>query len=139
MANIEAPAPATSVESYLDRFDPELAHVADGLRRLMKKTLPKVIETVNPWGIPCYEVNGPMCYFMICKKHITFGFAQGGSLPDPHHLLGGTGKYLRHVKLRTPADLKKEGLPELIRAAAAQNMAAPTNKRMARKKKTAKQ
>jgi len=54
---------------------------------------------------------------MVGKKHVTFGFPFATSLPDPEGLLEGTGKNMRHVKLRTSEDLDKKGLPELIVAA----------------------
>ncbi len=54
---------------------------------------------------------------MVGKKHVTFGFPFATSLPDPEGLLEGTGKNMRHVKLRTSQDLDKEGLRELIVAA----------------------
>jgi hypothetical protein len=37
---------------------------------------------------------------MVGKNHVTFGFHYGTSLDDPERLLEGTGKNLRHVKLR---------------------------------------
>jgi hypothetical protein len=55
---------------------------------------------------------------MAGKNHVTFGFHFATSLPDSEGLLEGTGKNIRHVKLRTMADLKQKGLPELVRAAA---------------------
>ena len=47
----------------------------------------------------------------------TFGFPFATSLPDPKGLLEGTGKNMRHVKLRSAEDLEKKGLRELIVAA----------------------
>ena len=51
------------------------------------------------------------------KKHVTFGFPFATSLPDPERLLEGSGKNMRHVKLRSADDLEKKGLRELIVAA----------------------
>ena len=82
-------------------------------------------ESVNPWKIPTFESNGPMCFFMIGKNHVTFGFLRGTSLPDPAKLLEGAGKNLRHVKLRTPEDLRKAALKKLIKAAARLNKKEP--------------
>jgi len=30
--------------------------------------------SVNQWKIPTFESNGPMCFFMMGKNHVTFGF-----------------------------------------------------------------
>jgi hypothetical protein len=66
-----------------------------------------------------------MCFFTVGKNHLTFGFLRGTSLPDPAKLLEGTGKNLRHVKLRTPADLQRPELKKLIQAAARLNKNQP--------------
>jgi hypothetical protein len=50
---------------------------------------------------------------------------RGTSLPDPAKLLEGTGKNLRHVKLRTKEDLRKPALKRLIQAAARLNKKEP--------------
>lgn len=56
---------------------------------------------------------------------MTFGFLRGTSLPDPAKLLEGTGKNLRHVKLRSMEDLGKPTLKKLIQAAARLNKREP--------------
>ena len=66
-----------------------------------------------------------MCFFMVAKNHVTFGFLRGASLPDPAKLLEGTGKNLRHVKLPTPEHLRTPALKKLIKAAARLNKKEP--------------
>ncbi|MGB7731112.1 MAG: DUF1801 domain-containing protein [Candidatus Acidiferrum sp.] len=113
------------IDAYVVRKGGALEDVAQGLRRLMRKTVPEMKESVNPWKIPTFESNGPMCFFSIGKNHVTFGFLRGTSLPDPAKLLEGTGKNLRHVKLRTSEDLRKPALKKLIQAAARLNKKEP--------------
>jgi hypothetical protein len=55
---------------------------------------------------------------MLGKNHVKCGFHFATWLPDPRGLLEGTGKNIRHVKLRTRADLEQKGLRELVLAAA---------------------
>jgi hypothetical protein len=105
--------------------DPKLQEIVRELRELIQEVVPEATETVNPWGIPIFELNGPMCYFMVAKKHITFGFPRGTSLTDPKGLLEGTGKNLRHVKLRKVEDLQQDGLHELVEEAARLNRESP--------------
>jgi len=85
------------IDKYVAQKRAELGDVAQALRRLMKKLVPGTTESVNPWKIPTFESNGPMCFFTVGKNHVTFGFLRGTSLPDPAKLLEGTGKNLRHV------------------------------------------
>lgn len=114
------------IDAYVGGKDKELSRLATGLRSLMKKTVPGIKESVNPWKIPTFESNGSMCFFSIGKHHITFGFLRGTSLPDPAKLLEGTGKNLRHVKLRTVEDLRKPALKKLIQSAVKLNKKEPT-------------
>jgi hypothetical protein len=128
-----APAPAAAarkarVVTAIQPQDPELQEIVRGVRELVQEVVPEVTEAVNPWGIPTFELNGPLCYFMVATKHITFGFPRGTSLDDPKGLLEGTGKNLRHVKLRTVADLRREGLRELVENAARLNRESPAPK-----------
>jgi hypothetical protein len=111
-------AAATEISSYLSNKDPAFQKVARELRSYIKKIVPGVTESVNAWHIPTFESNGPFAYFMVGKNHVTLGFHYGTSLDDPHHLLEGTGKKLRHVKLRKVEDLGQNGLRELILSAA---------------------
>ena len=113
------------IDTYLDTKPAELAYVAEKLRKLVKRTVAGTKESVNPWKIPTFESDGPMCFFMVGKNHVTFGFLRGTSLPDPAGLLEGTGKNLRHVKLKTAGDLGKPALRKLIVAAARQNKKEP--------------
>lgn len=116
--------PATHNE-YLRAKNLGLKEVANQLRKLVKKTLPKSKEAINPWHVPIFESHGPICYYMAGKNHITLGFIRGTSLPDPEGLLEGTGKNLRHVKIKSADDLKQKGLRELLKSAAKLNAKDP--------------
>lgn len=58
------------------------------------------------------------CYVSGHQDHINLGFAHGASLPDPAGIVEGTGKSLRHVKLRTVAEVERPALKRLLREAA---------------------
>jgi hypothetical protein len=125
MPGIEGKEAREWIDEYVEKKGPKLIEVAEGLRRLVKRTVGGSTESVNPWKIPTFDRNGPMCFFMVGKNHVTFGFLRGTSLPDPEKLLEGTGKNLRHVKLRTVEDLKRPGVKRLIAAAARLNKKEP--------------
>jgi hypothetical protein len=56
-------------------------------------------------------------YVNVFKAHVNVGFFTGAFLHDPHQLLEGSGKRMRHVKVRPGADLDKQALAELIQRA----------------------
>ena len=111
--------------TYVRDENPELGKVVRGLRSFVKKCVPGTNETVNAWGIPTFERKDPFCFFMVGKNHVTFGFHSGTSLDDPEGLLEGTGKNIRHVKLRTLDDVEQKGLKNLVQAAAGLEGKAP--------------
>ena len=49
--------------------------------------------------------------------HVNVGFFHGSALLDPAGLLEGTGKYMRHVKVRPGLALDELSLKALIAAA----------------------
>ena len=104
-------------KTYVKDENPELRKVVLGLRSFVKQIVPKTKITLNSWGIPTFEANQPFCFYMVGKRHITFGFHNGTSLKDSGKLLEGTGKNIRHIKLRNLEDLKKNGLRELVQEA----------------------
>ncbi len=53
----------------------------------------------------------------VFTHHVNVGFFQGASLPDPHGLLEGSGRFMRHVKLRPGALPPPQALEALITAA----------------------
>lgn len=103
---------------YMKDDNPALRKVVRALRSFVKRTIPGTKETVNAWGIPTFESKDPFCFYMVGKNHLTFGFHCGTSLEDPEGLLEGTGKNIRHVKLRAVEDLEQKGLKKLVQAAA---------------------
>ena len=56
-------------------------------------------------------------YVNAFTAHVNVGFFLGARLADPAGLLEGTGKNMRHVKLRPGAEIDREALAGLIRAA----------------------
>jgi hypothetical protein len=61
-----------------------------------------------------------VCYIAPFNNHVNLGFFRGMELPDPDGLLEGTGKLLRHVKIRSAADLERPGVRRLLEAASKQ-------------------
>ena len=56
-------------------------------------------------------------YVNVFTSHVNVGFFQGAVLPDPARLLQGTGKFMRHVKLRPGAAIDSASLRKLVETA----------------------
>ena len=142
MPTIEGKQAGVWINAYVKKAG-KFEGVAKAVRALVKKTVKGGEEYVNPWKIPSFDSNGPLCCFMVGKEHVTFAFLRGAALADPQKLLEGTGKGVRHVKLRGVADVMRPGVKKLIAEAARLNKKDPPSgmmvgmeKRKGRTKKT---
>ena len=69
-------------------------------------------------GCPTACINGAAFgYVNVFKAHINVGFYTGAFLDDPHKLLQGSGKRMRHAKIRPGDALDSAALKLLINAA----------------------
>jgi hypothetical protein len=56
-------------------------------------------------------------YVNAVKAHVNVGFFCGAEIADPEGLLEGSGKFMRHVKLRPEHDVDAVALTKLIEIA----------------------
>jgi len=61
--------------------------------------------------------DAAFAYVDAFKAHVNVGFFHGAELADPAGLLEGTGKNMRHVKVRPGQALDDAALAKLIQAA----------------------
>lgn len=76
-----------------------------------------VLELIHDHASTACIGDTAFAYVNAHKAHAAVGFFQGASLPDPAGLLEGSGKRMRHVKLRPGVAIDEEALGALIRAA----------------------
>jgi hypothetical protein len=124
MPTIEGKPAEVWIDGYVKKAG-ELGSVTKAVRQLVKRTVKGSEEYVNPWKIPSFDSHGPLCCFMVGKEHVTLAFMRGAALPDPEKLLEGSGKGVRHVKLRSIAEVKRPGVKKLLAEAAKMNRKDP--------------
>ena len=108
-------------DGWFAALDESIAPLATDLRSLIRKAALNATECIK-WGTPNYEKNGPICSIRTGKGFVALQFGQiGTSLKDPDGLLEGTGKAMRHVKIRSKTDLKKQLFTSWIKQAAKTN------------------
>ena len=129
MPTIEGKGARLWIDAYVKKAG-KLATVARAVRTLVKKTAAGCEEYVSPWKVPAFDSNGPLGCFVLGKEHVTLAFLRGASLSDPEKLLDGNAQYVRNIKLRTVADVKRPGVKKLIAQAASLNKKDPPSGRM---------
>jgi hypothetical protein len=88
------------------RWFARMRQCGDDVRELMHDGCP----------VACVE-DAPFGYVNSFKSHVNVGFFCGAVLEDPDGLLEGSGKRMRHVKLKPGRQLNAAALSELVDAA----------------------
>ena len=110
--------------SFLSQYPEPVPAYALELREIIFKALPNIIEQLDVPAKMIGYVYGQRYADMICtiipsKKGLKLGFAYGVDLPDPHHLLEGTGKISRYVVIKSERQIKSLALKRLLEEALA--------------------
>lgn len=106
-----------AVERWLNDEPAELRAIAKEWFMQLRRSGDDVRELMHD-GCPvaCVE-DAPFGYVNTFKSHLNVGFFYGALLEDPAGLLEGSGKRMRHVKIKPGAALDTRGLRHLIDAA----------------------
>lgn len=95
----------------------ELGAIAARWFEVMRASGDEVREVLHDGHpIACVD-DAAFAYVDAFKAHVNVGFFRGAEIPDPAGLLEGTGKRMRHVKLRPGCDVDSAALTQLIEAA----------------------
>lgn len=71
---------------------------------VMRQCGPDVLELLHDGHPTACVGTAAFAEVNVFTAHVNVGFFLGALLPDPHGLLQGSGKFMRHVKLR-PGEL----------------------------------
>jgi hypothetical protein len=102
--------------------------MASQLRALVAEVMPDVVEVPWPrmrmasYGVGPKKKTEHFCYISAQKDDVNLGFYYGAELPDPEGLLQGTGKLLRHVKIREANAIRGKALRRLLELASRHRM-----------------
>ncbi len=104
-------------DDWLNDVDDRLKPLAVELRRMFLEAAPDLRESIK-WESPCFEKKLRVFYIASQgDRYVTLGLWQGALLPNPEGLIQGTGKRMRHVKIRSLEELKAPTLGRIIRQA----------------------
>ena len=106
-----------AVDAWMSDGPVELQSIAQTWFEHMRGRGDDVLELVHD-GCPvaCIE-DAPFAYVDSFSSHVNVGFFHGAALDDPAGMLEGTGKRMRHVKLRPGSRINSAALRALIDAA----------------------
>ena len=106
-----------AIDVWMKEHAGELGAIARRWFEAMRKYGDEVREFLHD-GCPVVCLgDAPFGYVNVFTSHINVGFFHGAALPDPARLLQGTGKFMRHVKLKPGTPTNAAALNSLIGAA----------------------
>ncbi len=106
-----------AIDGWLKQHAGELGAMAREWFEVMRGCGDEVRELMHD-GCPVACLgDAPFGYVNVFAAHVNVGFYHGAALADPAGLLQGTGKRMRHVKLRAGTQVDPTSLRRLIAAA----------------------
>lgn len=106
-----------AIDAWLQAHSGELGGIARQWFEVMRGCGKDVREILHD-GHPTACVGEAAFGYVNCfTAHVNVGFFLGAELPDPGHLLEGTGKFMRHVKLGPGRSIDAAALKHLIATA----------------------
>ena len=117
-----APTMSPDLEQLLGNYPDDVRELMTGARLLLFSELPGVKEfpdvktRVIGYGTGA-SYRETIATLILSKGGVKIGIVGGAALPDPAHLLEGSGKVHRYVAIEKPADLKRPALRSLVKTA----------------------
>jgi hypothetical protein len=121
-----APAtPAAQLAGFIAKYTPAMAREGRAALTRMRRLVPGAVQLVyDNWnGLvvgfgPTERPSEAVVSILMVPDHVSLCFVQDApDLPDPQHLLQGSGNVVRHIKLASARDLDKPAIRALIKAA----------------------
>ena len=100
------------VDEYINKQKSPQKEVCVYLRSLIHKTIPGIKEEIK-WGVPV--LDGGKFYIGSLKNQVNLGFSINGLNDREIALFEGSGKTMRHIKVKSITDIDEEKLVKLLK------------------------
>jgi hypothetical protein len=116
--------PPPELVRFLKPYDRAIQQLALSLRSLLLEEMAPCHENIYDaysavaigYG-PTDRLKDGVFHIAVYGHHVNLGFNHGATLDDPLGILKGTGNQIRHITIRTPADLERPEIRSYIRRA----------------------
>lgn len=114
---------SNDLDLMLGHYDAGIRELALQARDVIAKAVPKAEQKVYAgWRTIGFSLDGSMasqfCAVGPQKKYVNIYLMRGTELDDPKALLEGSGRKMRHIKIKDAGELKNAALKALIKDAA---------------------
>lgn len=107
------------VQKFLDEIesiDAEKFRILEELRDIVLTQYPEVNERMMYGGI-MFSLEDDFGGLFVRKQHISFEFGNGFTMKDPKKVLEGAGKFRRHLKIGSLADIEDKEVDFFVKQA----------------------
>ena len=102
------------VQEYIEKQKSPQKEICLKLREIILRTFPDTKEEMK-WGVPTFS-NGRF-YLGAMKNQVNLGFSINGLTKEQTALFEGSGKTMRHIKVRTLGDIDEKKIVKLLKIA----------------------
>ncbi len=103
-----------AIDEWMDQHAGALGAIAQRWFEVMRTCGDDVRELLHDGHPTACVGEAAFGYVNTFTAHVNVGFFLGAELADPSELLEGTGKFMRHVKLRPEREVDASALRKLI-------------------------
>jgi hypothetical protein len=122
-----APTPRAQLAGFMAKYTPAMAKEGRAALARLRRLVPGAVQMVyDNWNglvvgfSPTERPSDAVVSILMVPDHVSLCFIQNGpELPDPQHLLKGSGNVVRHIKLGSARDLDKPAIRALVKTAVA--------------------
>ena len=123
------PTPRAQLSGFIAKYTPAMAKEGRAALTRLRRLVPGAVQMVyDNWnGLvvgfgPTERASEAVVSILMVADHVSLCFIQDApDLPDPHHLLKGSGNVVRHIKLTSARDLDKPAIRALVKTAVARS------------------
>jgi hypothetical protein len=106
-----------AIDVWMHEHAGELGKIAQRWFEVMRACGEDVRELLHDGHPTACVQDAAFAYANAFRAHVNIGFFRGAELADTNGLLEGSGKFMRHVKLRPGQQVDENALRNLIHAA----------------------
>ena len=106
-----------AIDGWIQEHPGELGAIAQRWFEVIRGCGDDVRELLHDGHPTACVGDAAFAYVNAFTAHVNVGFFRGAELADPDRLLEGTGRFMRHVKLRPERDVDAAALRKLIETA----------------------
>ena len=101
------------VTKFIENSPDNQVKILVELRKLIFSIAPDASEQFK-WSRPVYALEKDFCYLATTKNHVTLGFFEFNKINTNGHLIEGTGKSMRHVKISETMEITSFQINKMI-------------------------